>query len=281
MVLQYLGTAAAEGWPTLFCACRHCETARTRGGKNIRTRSQAAVFAKEVDQGTPDERLLIDFPADTYLHCLQHGLRLEQIGHLIITHSHDDHFYPSDLAYRCDCFANPNPPFPLHVYGNNKVEASILSALRPKEREGFEFHLIKSGDSFTAGAFEITALPALHDRSEDCLFYLIEHGGRGLLYGNDTGIFPQAAWDTLANRPLHLVSLDCTMGTIKDGNNHMGLPDMPEVEERLRQAGCLQPDSKIIMHHFSHNGGACHDEMVELARPYGYDVAYDGGVFSV
>lgn len=43
MKLQYLGTAAAEGWPALFCECDHCKRAKEAGGRNIRTRSQAVI----------------------------------------------------------------------------------------------------------------------------------------------------------------------------------------------------------------------------------------------
>ena len=37
--LQYLGTAAAEAFPGVFCHCETCAKARTLGGKNIRRRS--------------------------------------------------------------------------------------------------------------------------------------------------------------------------------------------------------------------------------------------------
>ena len=281
MKIQFLGTAAAEGWPGLFCACECCETARVRGGRNIRTRSQAIVFAGEVGQGRPDERLLIDFPADTYIHCLHHDLRLDKVGHLIITHSHSDHFAPADLPFRRGVFAVPNPSFPLHIYGNDKVKAKYHTVVKPDEQDGFEFHEVECGKPFAAGVFNVTPLPALHDRTEKCFFYLIEHSGKALLYGNDTGIFPQEAWDMLANRPLDVVSLDCTTGKFKDGNNHMGLPDIIEVKHKLEAAGCLKPSTRIILHHFSHNGGACYEEMVELAKPYGFDVSYDGGVWEV
>ena len=43
MELQYLGTAAAEGWPALFCDCRICRHARETGGKELRTRTQSLV----------------------------------------------------------------------------------------------------------------------------------------------------------------------------------------------------------------------------------------------
>ncbi len=64
MRIKYFGTAAAEGFPGLFCSCEACERARKAGGKNIRTRSQALI----------DRALLIDFPADTYMHVLHGGL---------------------------------------------------------------------------------------------------------------------------------------------------------------------------------------------------------------
>lgn len=60
MKIQYLGTAAAEGIPAIFCECDTCKKARSLGGRNIRTRSQAII----------DENVLIDFPADTYMHFL-------------------------------------------------------------------------------------------------------------------------------------------------------------------------------------------------------------------
>jgi len=34
MKVKILGTAAAEGWPALFCRCPACQRARKLGGKN-------------------------------------------------------------------------------------------------------------------------------------------------------------------------------------------------------------------------------------------------------
>ena len=64
MKLQFLGTAAAEGIPGIFCQCAVCQEARRKGGRFIRTRSQALI----------DDRLLIDLNADTYLHTLRYGI---------------------------------------------------------------------------------------------------------------------------------------------------------------------------------------------------------------
>ena len=88
MKLQYLGTAAAEGWPALFCECDNCKRAKMAGGRNIRTRSQALI----------DDTLVIDFPPDTYMHILNNGLDAGHWTGALITHAHSDHFYASDFA---------------------------------------------------------------------------------------------------------------------------------------------------------------------------------------
>ena len=46
MNIQFLGTAAAEGIPALFCKCRVCQNALAVRGKEIKTRSQAIVDGK-------------------------------------------------------------------------------------------------------------------------------------------------------------------------------------------------------------------------------------------
>lgn len=96
MKITYLGTAATEGFPALFCNCKYCKEGRELGGKNIRTRSQALI----------NDDLLIDFPADTYSHFLQNGIEGDKIKYLFITHSHSDHFYTNDLFIRSGVFAH-------------------------------------------------------------------------------------------------------------------------------------------------------------------------------
>lgn len=284
MKIQYLGTAAAEGWPGLFCTCEACETARRLKGRNIRTRSQAAVYSGEVEYDDPNEFLLIDLPPDTYLHILQHGLRLDKTGHLLITHSHEDHFMTDQIALRRHPFANPIPDFTLHIYGNDKVYKKYLDSIgriNDNRPLGIEFHELESFKPFTAGVFTVTPLLALHDRTERCLFYMIEHENKRLLYGHDTGIFPDETWDYIAGKQFDLVSLDCTNGPEPEGKNHMGMPDALEIKKRMESLGCLKPDTKIILNHFSHNGKACYDSMVDLAAPHNFGVSYDGAVLEV
>ena len=107
MKLLYLGTAAAEGLPASFCNCAICENARRVGGREVRSRAQLLV----------DGELLIDFPPDTYYHCLLHGLYLGRLHTLLVTHSHSDHWYPAGLSERLDIYQHGAEGL-LDVYGN-------------------------------------------------------------------------------------------------------------------------------------------------------------------
>ena len=69
MKIQWIGTAAAEGWPAVFCQCQACRRAALLGGKNIRTRLGAII----------DDILLLDLNPDLYAQKLHFGLDLCRI----------------------------------------------------------------------------------------------------------------------------------------------------------------------------------------------------------
>jgi phosphoribosyl 1,2-cyclic phosphate phosphodiesterase len=46
MEIKVLGSAAAEGWPALFCECEHCEKAKLNGGKDLRSRTSYLLNGK-------------------------------------------------------------------------------------------------------------------------------------------------------------------------------------------------------------------------------------------
>ena len=270
MELRYMGTGAAEGIPATFCACPVCKEAARRGGREIRTRSQALL----------DGKLLFDFPPDTYAHYLTYRFDLPAIEQVLITHSNMDHFFPQEFELRGGDFVHDPPPL-LQIYGNDKVEQVLMAAL-PRGGEAsayrFVFHLLKPFERIDAGGYLVTPLPDKHDPSEACLFYLVERGDTALLYAHDTGIFPAETWDFLrsAKVRLGLASLDCTTAAFKEGNNHMGLPDVVLVREKLLEMGLAGGNTAFVLNHFSHNGGLLHRELCEKVRGLGFTVAWDG-----
>lgn len=277
MEIQYLGTAAAEGLPALFCECETCRKARDAGGKEIRTRTQAVV----------DGEILIDFPPDTYTHALSYALRLGQIQHLLVTHSHMDHFFPVELIHRHEHFGH-NAKGMLHVYGNAAVEKAFYDAVlidrfrvHPLD-DAVRFIRIEPFAGFMAAGFHIIPVPVDHDKREDCLIYIIEKNGKCILYGHDTGMnLSSEAWECIFSHKYDLISLDATMGKIKADGYHMGLADDIAFAKMLEEKGCIRPDTVKVINHFSHNGGMTHGELEEFAREHGMAAAYDGMKVSV
>lgn len=271
MKLKYLGTAAAEGIPALFCDCRVCREARANGGKDVKTRSQAIV----------DDKILIDFPADTYMHVLRLGLDLKKVRTLIVTHSHSDHLYPSDFWCRGEGIANDIPEEPLNVYltadGFRRSKAFMDESMRGSKR--VVLHEIKPFEPFEAEGYRFIPLKADHDVHSDPVFYIIEKDDKTLLYANDTGLFPQETVDYLARyaRKFDFVSLDCTGMLLPNWNyGHMGLDTDAIQYEKLKELGLCDDRTVVYVNHFSHNGKATHDELVAKAAEYGFGVSYDG-----
>ena len=277
MEIQYLGTAAAEGLPALFCDCETCRKARVAGGKEVRTRTQAVV----------DRRVLIDFPPDTYAHALSYSLKLGQIQHLLITHSHMDHFFPVELIHRHEHFGH-NTKGMLHVYGNAAVEKAFYDAvlidrfkLHPLDN-AVRFIRLEPFADFMADGYHIIPIPADHDKREVCLIYIIEKDGKCLLYGHDTGMNLSAeAWECIFSHKYDLISMDATMGRVKTDGYHMGLEDDIAFAKLLEEKGCIRQDTVKVINHFSHNGCMTHGELEAFAGEHGMAAAYDGMKVSV
>lgn len=270
MRIRLLGTGAAEGWPAVFCRCVPCLRARELGGKNVRTRASVNV----------DRAFQFDFGPDAYHQALA-GNDLSAVEHLIFTHAHSDHLAAGDLGMRHPPFAH-GVEAPLQVWGNDRVLAVIRAQFHGDPgRAGLELHELRPFEAVRLGDATLTPLLADHDPHETCLLHLFERGDRRLLYGHDTGVFPEPTWDFLRawgenGARLHAVLLDCTNGPLPGFRNHMGLEGDAQVRARLIEAGLAGAETRFIATHFSHNGGMLHAELEERARPLGLEVAYDG-----
>lgn len=272
MKIRYLGTAAAEGWPALFCSCPICVQARKQGGKNLRTRTQAIL----------DGELLLDFPPDTYCHALRDGLELAKVHTLLVTHSHMDHWFPTDLIHRHEHFGHGAAGV-LEVYGNQAVKDAFdahirIDRFKPHPIDGVvNFHVIHGGDRVRVNGWDIIAVPADHDKREECLVYICKKDGKTVFYGHDTGVALSGdAWKLIAAERYNLISLDATMGKKTTGGYHMGLPDDEAVFQKFADLGCSGSQTVKVVNHFSHNGGMTHDQLEAWGRERGILAAYDG-----
>ena len=268
MKLKYLGTAAAEGIPALFCKCETCKKSREEGNRSFRTRSQALI----------NDKILIDFPADSLMHFHKYNIDITDIHTLVITHSHADHFYPIDLTYRSTPYAT-GVDDTLHVYSNHAVIDSCNDFFKNKnmeQKDTLEFTYVPPFIPFESDGVTFTPLLANHKKDEDCYIYLMEQDKKRILYAHDTGYLPKKSLEYLKDKRCSLVSLDCTMGKYSDGNNHMGLPNIDSFVEQLEKINAISPSCKIVLNHFSHNGNLTYNESLEAVNDKGYIISYDG-----
>ena len=267
MKIKYLGTAAAEGFPAVFCNCEFCVEARRLGGKNIRTRSQALI----------NDDLLIDFPADTYSHFLNNGIEGDKIKNLLITHSHEDHFYPNDLQNRGGAYAHNMRAEKLGVFGCEDVY---------KRLEGFLVDYtqvfaqqLKPFEEVNIGDYKVTPLPARHHFKKGAFIYIIK-GDKTILYAHDTGYFYDEVFEYIEKNKItfDFVTMDCTNVNIpiSDVDGHMGIPNNLRLVEKLSAIGAITDSTVKVINHFSHNGEPIQHKLEEQVGKYGILVAYDG-----
>ena len=269
MKIKYLGTAAFEGIPALFCECRICKKTRAAGGRNLRSRQQALI----------NDELLLDYNADTVWHAQKYGLDFSRIGDCLSTHSHCDHLYPDDSEIAAKPYSGEHPPIRFYAARDGYVKLKTFSE---KPYSNASVTLIEAGrEFFTAnGKYRVLPLKADHDPSSSPVIYAIENGGKRMLYAHDTGVFPEETYSALKSfGRLDFISFDCT-GCLGEGADwrygHMSVKTNAEVLSRLRACGAADDNTKVVLSHFSHNGGATYDEMLAAETEYGMTVAYDG-----
>lgn len=270
MKLKYLGTAAYEGVPALFCQCRVCKSSAKLGGRNIRSRSQALL----------NDELLLDFPPDTVWHSARYQLDWEKIHTCLITHAHSDHLYPADVEMARPDYTKAHSSITFYA-GEDGYEK--LSRVTEQEfmKQQAVVKKLEPGERFTLEGkeqYEILPLWADHEPSVSPVIYFISCGGKRMLYAHDTGYFPEETWEALEKEAyFHLLSLDCTAGLLKGWRDgHMCLESNLEVLDRMRRLQLIDDKTIVVLNHFSHNAGQTYEEMQAEAEKYGLLVSYDG-----
>lgn len=272
MEILYLGTAACEGIPSMYCKCPVCTYARKHKGKELRTRSSVVI----------DNKLFIDFSADTYANTVKHNIVFGEIEHLFVTHSDADHFYPEDLAER---YLNGNYtdlPQKLKIYGNETVIEKFRSVSFFSESvlEFTEPTVLKRNVPVAVGEYTVTPFYTEHLPNEECFVYLIEKSGKAYLHLVDSSFPQQFLFDYLKDRKVKLdcVSMDCTFGSVtQEYGGHMNLGQNVKVKEKLVKYGIADETTVFVSTHISHFGGVdTYASLSKKADDHGITLAYDG-----
>jgi phosphoribosyl 1,2-cyclic phosphate phosphodiesterase len=270
MRITLLGTAAAEGWPAPYCDCDACNEARRRGGPNLRSRSGALI----------DDDLKIDHNGDTVTQVQRLQRSLASVKTLIFTHQHADHIAAIDLRFIDMAYTNTRPAEPLVVWGNQQVLNIIRSETPEKAQALLDLHLITPLQPFQTHAGD-TVLPLPAQHCDGAVMLRITRGGKHLLYGHDSGRYPEETLEALSGVPLDVALFDCTSGA-RPGtqNNHLNCEGVVMMVEELRSRGAITEQTFCVATHFSHNGRRLHEELVRWFLPHKIAVAYDGMVIN-
>lgn len=276
MRAQFLGTAAAEGYPDPFCNCDNCRRAQALGGPNLRKRSALLL----------DGELLIDLGPDVLVAAQQHAIALHPVRYCLQTHEHDDHLHPALLVARSPYCGVHDAPL-LHFYATagalERATRAIgsFAALGTDEacaRLNLALHPIEPFQTFAVGPYRVRTVLATHGPALVPLLYIVERDGRALFYATDTGPLPAETWAALRawGGRLDVVIMDHTMGCRATSGGHLNGEQFRAEVARLGASGLLADDARIYATHIAHHSNPPHAEMVAEAAAHGYLVAHDG-----
>lgn len=246
--IVFLGTGAADIRRPEKDGCTNCTYIRQHGGKNQRRYSSLFVG--------PD--MVIDF-SGTGLESLKAcGIRPSEVAHVIITHSHGDHFDPASI-----CALAKEKGGPVSLHGN----ARVVTAMR-KHLDGLEqktemaLHELKPFQGVNVGGWRCIPLAASHAPGEDALIYVMRHGDQSFLYATDTSWLPAATFHALRSEKLDVAIVEATFGEIDNPDlltAHMNLPFARMVKRHLVSQKILKPDARFIVTHLSLHWCEPHD----------------------
>jgi len=302
MKITFLGTGSGEGYPAAWCECPHCTYARTHGGKNVRTYSSAVL----------DDALLLDMGPSTFYAAARFGVNLARVHTLLVTHPHEDHFFPlmircrgaagdpvgkpyfEQLRYTGACMTKP-PRFT--IYGNHYVRESIESYLNiidhPTirsteggktlgdfadylEENGVSYAPVAENAPFDVQGYRITPVRGMHITPDYAMSYIVEKDGKTLLYALDTSGFEADMMQVILAHRYDLVVMEGTYGVNQKTEGHMGLEANVRLLAALREKGCMKPGARCLLSHMSPHWCPPHDWYEAYTMPHGIELAYDG-----
>ena len=268
-LFRVLGSCASEGCPSPFCTCDLCVQARTRGGKDVRTRAGYQL----------GDSIRIDWSPDAFAQGIKFNLDPCLLRHIFITHTHSDHLLPLDFWTRGIVMKHDDSV--VKVYGNKEVIKRVGEDIGQKwQNNRYEPVTMVPGMTveIPERKISVTALLANHMKTEQALLYLFAGPGWKLFIAHDTDYFPDDTWERLKGQQIDVMVIDSTWGMVRRNDGHLGIPNVVEIVERMKKEGSLRENARVIPSHLSHHGTLTHAEMESKLAPLGMEPAYDGKV---
>ena len=285
MEVQFLGTAAAEQFPSIYCRCDFCTRVRQKGGKDQRTRASLRI-------GT---RYQIDFGPDANWQMHRCGIDLFDLEHLFITHTHSDHFQFEEIVSKSHAVKTNGKPLQIYmsVPAKEHLESILFTFDAQVEDEEdleafkkrFPVHGLEYFNSYDVGELRVETIKGSHKaegKDQFSLNYLIRlPDGRRVLYAVDTGYYLEESWAFLQGKRADILIMDCTFTARKSeprAFGHHTFLSYLESLQRMKEIGFITTQSRIFTTHFDPHQALFHEEMQALfsESAFAVTVAYDG-----
>ena len=270
MKIKYLGTAAAEGAPALFCECKNCRRIRElKDVKNYRSRHQILI----------NDDLLIDYPPDSFYHFTRFNIDFSKIHNILISHVHSDHFYPADFEYFLTGLSHPKKCLPFSINGSIDLYEPLKEYLLSKRNQGLHLNVMEPFQIYDVGNYKVIPLKASHGTNNPFL-YVIKEKDKTMFYCHDTGPLKEETLSYLIKNNIHFdfISVDCTESAREiEYNNHMNLKRIRDLMKRFNEEEIIDKNTIIVLSHFSHNGkDMLYDDLSKLIKDDPFIISYDG-----
>jgi len=285
--ITFIGTSAGEGYPGVWCECVNCRKARQWGGRNIRGNACSMI----------DDDFLIDFSAHFVAMAPRLGISPSKIEGLLVTHAHMDHFAPEFLEKRAmrlelrglsdeEKMKHISPNFTelplLHVFGNVYTRQKLYAqpfVMEQEQNTNIAFHLTETGVVQSFKDLTFTPVRAQHTNIYGYAHsYIIERGGKTLLYASDTGGYDDDMMELVLSKKYDCIIMEGTFGLGASVDGHMSLEKNRRMLKLFNDHGVWKNGVNFHLTHICPHWTPPHDEYAAMLQEEGIEVAYDGKV---
>lgn len=278
MRVLFLGTAAYEGHPNVFCDCENCRKARLAGNESFRL--TASVYV--------DDDLLIDFGPNIMSGAQKAEVSLFDVKTLLITHSHSDHLYLPNFGYRMNRYNASYDRLPRMSVLANSTVLSLISNSVYFDPEKTVLLQAESYEEIEVNDCTVIPVPAVHKVKEDeqPFIFLLKKGGKSFLYATDTGPIEDSSFGRLKDlidSPIDIAVVDSTLGFMKEVlfPYHHTAEQVISTKNRMREFRIIDDNTLVVAHHFSHYPNPPKKELEEFYNRYKVVVAHDGLLLNI
>lgn len=181
------------------------------------------------------------------------------IRHILITHSHGDHFDPEAISSLA--------PIVLFAHESWADEINLPD---------IEVCPVAVGQWIQADDFSFMPLPSNHSTNrpyEQTVNYVIRQGDQLFLYATDGAWLPNLAMHLMKGMTLTGMAIDATIGDGHAGDyrifEHNSLPMIRIMTETMKKTGLLAPEAKVFLTHMARTLHGTQQEIEDsLSAPF-------------